>query len=255
MSASRAPTLRRLFLYGFVCVVMTSVGVGLGMWQLARAAGKIALAQAEATRAALPVLDLADVWAASGEMLRHRRVRLRGHWLADQTTYLDNRQMDGKVGFYVVTPLELQPPLGATEGLSVLVQRGWIQRDFEDRNRLQPVTTPGGPVEIEGRIEPALSRTFSLAPPDAEKGVSPIRQNLDPEEFSTETGLAVAPFVVIETGAPDQGLRRDWPPVDLGVQRHYGYAFQWFALAVLALFLYARLGVLPFLRRGRAPST
>ena len=33
-------------------------------------------------------------------------------------------------------------------------------------------------------------------------------------------------------------LIREWAAPDLGVERHYGYAFQWFALSALILILY-----------------
>ena len=59
-----------------------------------------------------------SIGAAAG--LLHRPVILHGHWLAAATVYLDNRQMNGRPGFYVLTPLQLddRPEV-------VLVQRGW----------------------------------------------------------------------------------------------------------------------------------
>ena len=39
-------------------------------------------------------------------------------------------------------------------------------------------------------------------------------------------------------GAASQGLLRDWPQINAGVQKHYGYAFQWFGLSVLVVLLY-----------------
>ena len=38
----------------------------------------------------------------------------------------------------------------------------------------------------------------------------------------------------------DDGLVRDWPDPGSGVEKHLGYAFQWYALAVLAAGLWAR---------------
>jgi cytochrome oxidase assembly protein ShyY1 len=35
---------------------------------------------------------------------------------------------------------------------------------------------------------------------------------------------------------PD-GLARDWPPHDLGIEKHQGYALQWYSLAALAVVL------------------
>ena len=44
---------------------------------------------------------------APGDLL-HRRVVLRGQWLAGNTVFLDNRQMQGRQGFTVVTPLQIE---------------------------------------------------------------------------------------------------------------------------------------------------
>jgi hypothetical protein len=39
-------------------------------------------------------------------------------------------------------------------------------------------------------------------------------------------------------GSASEGLLRDWPQINAGVQKHYGYAFQWFGLSVLVVLLY-----------------
>jgi len=59
--------------------------------------------------------------------------------------------------------------------------------------------------------------------------------------FRTETGLALAPLTVLQTGPvgdAGDGLLRDWPVVGAGVEKHYGYAFQWFGLCGLIALLY-----------------
>ena len=45
------------------------------------------------------------------------------------------------------------------------------------------------------------------------------------------------PVIVRQTAAPAyrDGLARDWNQPGVSVDRHYGYAFQWFALALAAL--------------------
>ena len=45
------------------------------------------------------------------------------------------------------------------------------------------------------------------------------------------TPIAVQPFVLRQDSALDDGLVRAWPAPDFGIEKHYGYAFQWFALA------------------------
>jgi surfeit locus 1 family protein len=56
--------------------------------------------------------------------------------------------------------------------------------------------------------------------------------------FRVQTGLPLLPISMVQTGADSEGLQRDWPPVDAGVDKHYGYAFQWFGISLLMAVLY-----------------
>jgi len=197
---------------------------------MSRAAQKLAVQASIAAKATLPRLDgrmLAAQADPSAEL--NRGVTLRGHWLAQRTVFLDNRPMNDKVGLYVVTPL-------AMEGSDavILVQRGWVARNFVDRASVPPIDTPAGAVEIEGRIVPPPSKLYELGSPQA--GL--IRQNIDLAQFSAELGLPLLPVSIQQSGGASEGLLRDWPLAGTGVDKHYGYAFQWFGLSGLIAILY-----------------
>ena len=205
------------------------VTLSLGRWQLDRAAQKeqlFASIEAQSLRTVLEPADLLDV--TNFEPLIHRTVRLRGHWLSAKTIFLDNRQMNAKPGLYVMTPLLLEG------GRAVLVQRGWVARNFVDRTQVPDVPTPIEPVELVGRIAPPPSKLYELG----DAGSGPIRQNLDLPQFGLETGLGLLPVTVRQTGDASDGLSRDWPVANTGVDKHYGYAFQWFGLSALIAILY-----------------
>ncbi len=204
----------------------------LGRWQLGRAAQKEALAQMRAERSALPAIDASALQGLDElqlQALLHRRIELRGRWLAEQTIWLENRQMQGRTGFHVLTPLQLQDSPQV-----LLVQRGWAPRNFIDRSALPPVQTPPGEVSLEGRLLPWPSRVYDFA--QVEQG--PMRQNLDFEDYRRQTGLPLLPLSVQQTGAEGQGLQRQWHEPGTGVEKHHGYAFQWFGLSGLIAFLY-----------------
>ena len=235
---------------GAAVLIATLVGVAatanLGAWQLRRAAQKIALETALDARAVLPAIGTADLAAtgALAEPQRYRLVRLRGRWVAGQTVFLDNRQMESRVGFYVVTPLRLD---GRSD--AVLVQRGWVPRDLLDRTLLPAVPTPDGEVEVTGLIAPPPSRLYEFA--SAATGA--IRQNLDLPSFAVESGLTLVPLSVQQrdsTATRGDGLLRRWSRPAVDVQKHYGYAFQWFALCALMTGLYVWFQLVrPRLRR------
>lgn len=215
----------------------------LGRWQLGRAAEKLALQAAQQAREQQPALDAHALLTPDMQppALAHRRVELQGQWLADRTVFLDNRSMDGQAGFFVLTPLRLN-----TSPAVVLVQRGWAPRNFLQREALPPVDTPAGDVRVQGRLAERPSARWALG----QESTGQIRQNLDLDAFRAETGLPLLPLVVLQTGAASEGLRRDWPAPDSGVNTHYGYAFQWFGLcALMGLLLFWFQLVRPVLHR------
>lgn len=88
----------------------------------------------------------------------------------------------------------------------------------------------------------------------AAPGPSAIRQNLELAAFRAETKLPLRTDVTLQqTGPASEGLQRDWPAPALGVEKHYGYAFQWFGLAALVVILYVWFQfIAPFRRSRRA---
>jgi surfeit locus 1 family protein len=217
----------------------------LGFWQLDRAAQKEAAQALIVARSHLPALapaELARTPAEAAAQLQ-RRITLRGRWLGQATVFLDNRTMDGRTGFLVVTPLLLGPHD------AVLVQRGWVPRHREERTRLPPVPTPDGEVLVQGQLAAAPSHLLELggaggsngpasAPPDG-----PIRQNLDIDALARELDLPLRPLTLLQlddnatTDATPlttaAALTRHWPVPTANVQMHHGYATQWFALSAL----------------------
>ncbi len=74
-------------------------------------------------------------------------------------------------------------------------------------------------------------------------------------DFARETGLLLRPFIVIqEEGATpaNDGLLRHWPAPAADVQKHHGYAFQWFALSALVIALYVWFQLIRPARRRSA---
>lgn len=243
----------------------------LGVWQLDRAAEKTALAELQQQRAGAmpwtgrdwpcPPTRKAVAHApgasegapqATGEadaglkpaLPAQQPVHLRGRWLSRHTVFLDNRPMGGQPGFFVVTPLRLSDAV--CQGGIVLVQRGWWPRDANDRQRLPNWPDADGEIELRGVVLPHVSQTYALGdegPPPREAG-RVLRQNVDEAFWRAWLGQSPLPGAVLQghpeemkdasmAGVAPPNLRRDWPPPDLGVDKHHAYAAQWFALSAL----------------------
>ncbi len=252
MTETAAPRLRRFDGRALVVLLATLIGMAitarLGVWQLGRAAQKEALQAALDGRGAMPELP-ADALASTPEAAtaqHYRRIHLHGEWRQGATVFLENRQMNGHPGFFAVTPLMLP---GAAHD-AVLVQRGWVGRNMQDRTALPNLPTPSGPIDLIGQIAPPPGRLF-----DFSGGVPGlIRQNLDLKDFSRELGVSLRPVSVLQAddpGSAGDGLLRQWSRPAADVQKHYGYAFQWFGFCALMAGLYVWFQLLrPRLQRG-----
>lgn len=227
---------------GLLTVLLTLM---LGRWQLGRADEKQAIAELTLQRQGLPAWTQADwpcslgVTAPGVEPLPvHRPVRLKGSWVTERTVFLENRQMGGAPGFFVVTPLRLSPA-GVCGDRVVLVQRGWVPRHAGDRARLPDWRDAAGEVEVEGRVLARVSQAYAIgqeAPPSP-SAVRLIRQNVDEDFWLRWMGQSPLPGAVLqvhaERGSPAE-LQRDWPRADAGVDKHHAYAAQWFAMSAVA---------------------
>ena len=212
------PTLAALF--------FAALTFWLGQWQLGRAEEKRALQAAYDAAAELPVAELATLPMPPA---RYTRARVSGHLDDDHRIYLDNRVHQGRAGYHVITPLL------HTDGV-VLVNRGWLPRG-SDRAAPPPVAREPGVVTLQGLLVPARSRYLELSARSVE---GRVWQNLDLDRFRAGYRAELPDLMLLQTSDSTDGLVRDWPRPDAGVERHLGYAGQWFSLtaAIAALYVY-----------------
>jgi surfeit locus 1 family protein len=226
-----------------ICLALCALGIVLGLWQLGRADYKRDLETLRTGRGQdAPVRLDAPLPNASG--LEWRRAVLRGQFVPEWTVYLDNRQQAGKPGVWVLTPFKL-----AGSSHYLLVARGWLPRNVQERGNIAPYTTPGALVQLQGVLRQQPARLMQLGQ-DAPLVPHGLRQNLAIDDLARASGLPFLPLM-LEQGEPvdkDDVLGRDWPQPSAGIDKHHGYAFQWFALAAVALVF---LGLTGWNRAGK----
>ena len=212
-------------------VAAVAVCVLAGNWQLGRMRAKETLGGQLASAARSEPIPLMSLPAsADWPSLRFRPVEAVGAYVPKRQILIDNKVVAGRAGYYVVTPLAL------ADGRHVLVNRGWVAQS-RTRAELPDVSPPPGAVSVRGRIAIPPAGYFELR---REDGAGPVRQNLDLARFAAETGIDVLPAIVEATDppVPDDGLVRDWPAPDFGIQTHLIYMVQWYAFALLVTVLW-----------------
>ena len=216
-------------------IAVVTAGIMLGNWQLRRADEKRAIEARLTERQAQSPLDIGAA-PQDDAGIEYRRVTVQGEFDRDWPLYLDNRPQNGNAGFYVLMPFKI-----AGTQMHVLVERGWIAVDPHQRTHIAAPAAPEGTIGIEGIAISNPGRVLQLGQP-APLQPGAIVQNLTVEEFAAASKYAMQPFVVEQTGNQQDGLVRDWPKPSAGIERHLGYAFQWYALALTAFIYFVVTG-------------
>jgi cytochrome oxidase assembly protein ShyY1 len=235
-------------------LIVTLIGCGAGIWQLDRADQKIRLGESLSAKLLMPILN-ANGDSLTLEQATERRILVRGRFMQDEAVWLDNRPRPipdggagsaGQSGFYLMMPLKLDG-----QDTVVWVNRGWAPRNNENRIELPPVKTSDEVLTIEGVAFPHPGRVYELGQKGDTKVKPRIEQNFDLTLEAQSHGWKQLPFILREADSSKKdGLVRNWPSPANGVDRHYAYAFQWFALA-LAGFLFWLINGLMKYRRER----
>ena len=239
---------KMLNIIALVLLAVTTISfVFLGRWQLSRADERNAIAaEIEKGRSGPPVTLTGQTPAE--QLQAWRPAQAAGVWRPEFSVLLDNRNLEGRPGLWLATPLEL------ADGQAVLVLRGWFARPLGEQ-RSPVIAIDAGMQQIRGELSLRVPRLFELWgarsqpsqdlpeqwPAGALKKVQDenldalIRlQNVDLSALSAKTGLKLLPVVLLQKNEANDGLIRNWPEPSIESEKNIGYAMQWFGFAGIA---------------------
>jgi len=211
-----------------IALVLLSILVGLGTWQLHRRAWKTELLATIAARsAAAPVPLPAEI--ADPAAWTFRRVSVAGRFANDHALWLYGRTYDGKAGVHLLVPLL------RADGPAVLVDRGFVP--FDQGSRLAQFATTDGPAEIDGVVRtPESGGLFTPASRPADN----LWYAVDPVAMGRQVGLDLMPVYVAARGSGSPG----WPAGTGGSEgtgirnEHLNYAIFWYMMAAVLVVIY-----------------
>ena len=237
--AAPSHRLARRLLPALLTLALLALLVSLGGWQLRRAGESRALLAAfDAASAGARELPPA---AAPGPVPRYAHMRLAGRYLPQRQFLLDNMTHAGAAGYRVLTPF-------ATDaGQTVLVDRGWIPAG-PSRAVLPAIAVGALPRVLAGRIDELPRAGIALPSPDV-PGWPRVVSFPELAQLSGALRQRLYPRLVLLDPAEPDGYLRDWRPAGLGPERHFGYALQWYALALTLAVIYVVMN----LRRAQPP--
>ncbi|KAG5654690.1 hypothetical protein H0H81_007446 [Sphagnurus paluster] len=214
----------------------------LGTWQLQRLKWKVNLIDELEEKLQLQPLSLPPKinLAVIPEFL-YRKVSLKGRWDHANSMLLVPRVREGTHGAHVVTPLIRE------NGSTVLVDRGFVSKDFVLDGTYQKEE---GEVEILGMLRASQPRNSFTPDNQPEQGNWYWTDVEAMAEYAGGVNADVQPVFIeqiFEGHAGEAGIRLSKgipigraPTIDLR-NAHLSYVITWYALSGLTAFMFARL--------------
>ena len=210
-----------------------------GLWQLRRLDERRDLNATVKERSARTVPLPEAGPGTDPDDLAYRRVRLRGTYDASGEVLVRFRTRTGLPGYEVVTPLR------TTDGVVVLVDRGWVPLQDGDRWPVPAMAPPAGETEVEGLL--AAPESGSTRLDRREDGVGVVAA-IDARRLTDVAGggaeLYPAHLLVAEREG-DAGAGSSFPapvpPPSLSEGPHRSYAVQWFLFGTVGIVGWALL--------------
>ena len=224
----------RFFIPAALIVATLALLISLGFWQLDRADEKRAIEDQIASANS----DDVEI-VASTEFLKEKEyyhVRLQGSYIDDKQFIYDNQIVDQISGYYVLTPFILK---GASK--AVLINRGFIPWNGR-RDKLADIDIAGKLTEVQVQISNPVKR-MELEASELTGDFPVLIQALDLDEMSTIASLDFASVIGLLSPESDNGFVRQWEPYTGSIERHIGYAIQWFLMALVLAFIGIRLAL------------
>jgi len=221
---------RRMFI---VTVLFIALFVHLGRWQIERAYEKKQLLDVAHQQSMLPPI----LWHAHDTLPKqYQALQLSGYFLP-MILLLDNQHHQHQLGYDVISPLCLH------DGSVVLIDRGWVKADPQ-RSILPVLERPTGHIDVVGTAYYPSSKTWVLGAnlEEVTRDITRV-EVLDTPLISQFLHKSVYPFIIRQNKNDAHGYVRDWAIVSMPPVRHYGYAVQWFAMALVIFIIFIALNL------------
>jgi len=206
--------------------------LALGTWQINRGYEKQETLEVHNFQKSLPVIDEVKILGMDNEGAIYRTVFLEGQF-GKETYFLDNRLYRQKAGYEVFTTFR------TVEENLYLVNKGWISKDKIDSIKTIQESERS---TIEGIYSPFRRFGLDLSEKELIVGWPKIVQELDYDTATSDLGTDLKKVVIQLSASSKHALEPIWQPAEFNPSRHFGYAVQWFGLALVLMLSYIYFG-------------
>ena len=223
------------FLVPFILILATMAFlVSLGFWQLDRADQKRTI-EASIQKANTGVVELI---VNQNELLNkeYYEVRLQGSYVSDKQFIYDNQIVDQASGYYVLTPFVLTGQSNA-----IMINRGFIPWNGR-RDQLADIAVDSASREIKIQVSKPIKR-IELKTSDISNQFPVLIQAIDFDVIEEISSTSFVDVIGLLDPSSDDGFVRKWEPYTGSIEKHIGYAIQWFLMALVLGIIGIRIGL------------
>jgi len=224
--------IKRSFVLPGVLISLTLWGLlSLGFWQLDRAEEKRVIEQVIVLAQSNPAELVVQPSTLIGK--EHYQVLLKGRYDNNKQFVYDNQIVNSNAGYYVLTPFVLE------NNTAILVNRGFVPW-YGNREKLADINVSENKTTIKVKLIKPKQR-IKLKQQYIEEKFPLLIQSLDIDKISDLTGYQIVPMLAQLDVKAENGFFRQWKPFYGSVDKHLGYALQWFLMALVLSIIAIRL--------------
>ena len=224
----------RFFLPSILITATFAFLVSLGFWQLDRADEKRGI-EASIKLANTGSIELI-VEEESLKNKEYYEVRLQGTYLSDKQFIYDNQIVDQVSGYYVLTPYAL-----AGQSKAILINRGFIPWNGR-RDKLADIVVGQDAREIKVLISKPIKRMeLKLTESGIEFPV--LIQSIDLQDMASLASIDFSSVIGLLDSSASNGFIRKLEPYTGSIEKHIGYAVQWFLMALVLAIIGIRIAI------------
>ena len=224
----------RFFLPATLITVTFAFLVSLGFWQLDRADEKRGI-EASIKKANNGRVELV-VEEGSLKNKEYFEVRLQGKYLSDKQFIYDNQIVNQISGYYVLTPYALEG-----QSKAILINRGFIPWNGR-RDKLADIGIGQDAREIKVQISKPIKR-MELKPSETGIQFPVLIQSIEIQDMADIARIDFSSVIGLLDPSTSDGFIRKWEPYTGSIEKHIGYAIQWFLMALVLAIIGIRIAI------------
>ena len=224
----------RLLVPSILILATMAFLASLGFWQLDRADQKRTI-EASIQKANTGVVELI---VNQNELLNkeYYEVRLQGSYIGDKQFIYDNQIVDQASGYYVLTPFVLTGQSNA-----IMINRGFIPWNGR-RDQLDDIAVDSAFREVKIQVSRPIKR-IELKTSDISNQFPVLIQAIDFDVIEEISSTSFVDVIGLLDPSSDDGFVRKWEPYTGSIEKHIGYAIQWFLMALVLGIIGIRIGL------------